>query len=86
MILGIARGRVQGVGFRWHVRRAALSVGVTGYAKNLADGSVEVLLCGDEQSIEMVKVAVQSGPAGSRVDEVGWEKVDRYVDSGFQVL
>ncbi len=44
-------GYVQGVGFRAYVRRRALALGLSGYAKNMPDGSVEVVLQGDEQSI-----------------------------------
>ncbi len=39
-------GVVQGVGFRYSTQREALHLGLTGYARNLDDGSVEVLACG----------------------------------------
>jgi len=41
-------GRVQGVGFRYTTQYEAKKLGLTGYAKNLDDGSVEVVACGDE--------------------------------------
>ncbi len=44
-------GYVQGVGFRAYVRRRALSLGLRGYAKNMPDGSVEVVAQGDESAI-----------------------------------
>ena len=40
------KGRVQGVGFRWNTEKAVLSFDVTGYVKNLPNGSVELLLEG----------------------------------------
>jgi len=43
---------VQGVGFRAFVRRKALMLGLTGYAKNMPDGSVEVVAQGEETAIE----------------------------------
>jgi acylphosphatase len=45
-------GWVQGVGFRAFVRRKALMLGLAGYAKNMPDGSVEVMAQGEETAIE----------------------------------
>ena len=50
-------GRVQGVGFRWTATRAADMLGLTGWVYNAWDGSVEMEVQGDEESIkEMLKV------------------------------
>ncbi|TQV86814.1 acylphosphatase [Exilibacterium tricleocarpae] len=43
-LYGLVSGRVQGVGFRYFVRDCARHCKVTGFANNLADGRVEVLL------------------------------------------
>ena len=51
------RGRVQGVGFRYFVERSAARLGLGGYVKNRADGSVEVLVRGEDGD----DVAVVSG-------------------------
>ena len=42
-------GVVQGVGFRYSTQREALQLWLTGYARNLDDGSVEVLACGEAE-------------------------------------
>ncbi len=49
----IASGRVQGVGFRGFVCRIANSLQLVGYAKNLPDGTVELLVEGDEKKIAL---------------------------------
>lgn len=45
------RGRVQGVGFRWWVRRNALELGLRGFAENLVDGRVKVVAEGDREGL-----------------------------------
>lgn len=47
-------GTVQGVGFRYNTQREALQLGLTGYARNLDDGSVEVVACGEADNIEQL--------------------------------
>ena len=51
-------GRVQGVGFRYRAEHAAASYGVTGWVRNLSDGSVEMEAEGTEQSIDNMIIAV----------------------------
>lgn len=50
----IVRGQVQGVGFRWHIRHAATRFSVTGWVRNLYDGSVEMELEGLREDIDAV--------------------------------
>ncbi|MBI9015879.1 MAG: acylphosphatase [Phycisphaerae bacterium] len=54
----IFKGNVQGVGFRYRVYRAASGYNVTGYVKNLADGTVEMLIEGDKHNIDAVLEAI----------------------------
>ncbi len=60
-------GRVQGVGFRWHVQQAAERLGVRGYVRNLPDGDVEVAAEGPSEAVEAVVETVRRGPRSSRV-------------------
>lgn len=54
-------GRVQGVGFRWTATRAASLFGLTGWVYNAWDGSVEMEVQGDEQSIDQMIAAINRG-------------------------
>ncbi len=64
----ILRGRVQGVGFRWWVREAALQVGVRGTVRNLSDGAVEVLVAGSADLVTDFLDRVRQGPPNARVE------------------
>ena len=66
----IVHGRVQGVGFRWAIARAAESRGVSGWAANRADGTVEAVLEGDLDAVESVVRLSREGPRGARVERV----------------
>lgn len=56
-------GRVQGVGFRAYAREEARRVGVTGWVRNLSDGSVELFIQGTEKDVnEMVSWCYQGPP------------------------
>jgi len=61
------RGRVQGVGFRWFVRRVARELGLAGRVRNLRDGSVEIEVAGDPERVEELKARVRQGPPGAAV-------------------
>ncbi|RMH09474.1 MAG: acylphosphatase [Armatimonadetes bacterium] len=63
-------GIVQGVGFRAFVLSEARRLGLYGYVRNCADGSVEVVAEGGEPSLRALLDALQSGPPGARVDHV----------------
>ena len=61
-------GHVQGVGFRYTTQQQAVNLGVTGYAKNLDDGSVEVLACGQQHQVEQLITWLHHG--GTRFAKV----------------
>ncbi|WP_457575703.1 acylphosphatase [Desulfomarina sp.] len=66
----IVKGKVQGVFFRDYTKRQATSLGLTGWVRNLADGSVEALLFGEEELIKSMLNWFHEGSPHSRVDEV----------------
>ncbi len=63
-------GMVQGVGFRYFAMRHANELGLTGYVKNKADGSVELQVEGAKQVVENFKSILEQGPGYYSVDKV----------------
>lgn len=61
-------GKVQGVGMRYFIKRKADSLKVFGYAKNLPDSTVEVLLIGD--NVELVIDEIKKGPPLAKVSKI----------------
>lgn len=68
------RGRVQGVGFRWFAHDAAAREGVHGWVRNLADGSVEAFVEGENESVQRLEAKLRRGPASARVDDFTTEE------------
>ncbi|MFD3446813.1 acylphosphatase [Microbacteriaceae bacterium 4G12] len=66
----IVHGVVQGVGFRASTREQARALGVSGVARNLLDGTVEVEAEGSPRDVETLLAWLQTGPTWSRVDRV----------------
>ena len=69
----IVRGYVQGVGYRYFARREAQARGLTGYVRNLADGSVEVVAEGARSQLEAFLQALERGPSEAEVEHVDCE-------------
>jgi len=65
----VVSGRVQGVGFRYFTEDRARLEGLSGSVRNLADGRVEILAEGDEESVQRFERAIRRGPPGARVDD-----------------
>ncbi|AOV17527.1 acylphosphatase [Acidihalobacter aeolianus] len=63
-------GRVQGVSFRAATRSEAHALGLIGYARNLADGRVEVYACGSQVAIAALDAWLHQGPPVARVDDL----------------
>lgn len=59
------RGRVQGVGFRWWTRSRALELGLTGFARNMDDGRVEVWAQGPREAIDRLGQLLQETPSST---------------------
>ena len=78
-------GRVQGVFFRAWTRDEAKALGLTGWVRNAADGSVEALLEGSESAVAKMIELLGQGPSHARVDEVDVEEADPEVHDRFEV-
>lgn len=81
----IVAGRVQGVSFRAYTRREALRLGVAGWAKNLPDGRVEVVACGEAGAVEALCAWLWSGPPTARVTHVDCLPAEGGFPEGFQI-
>lgn len=68
-------GRVQGVGFRWYVRREALGLGLAGRVRNLPDGRVETIAVGPSDLLARLRQSLRQGPPGARVTELTEEEL-----------
>ncbi len=81
----VVRGVVQGVGYRYFVLRQAAGLGVSGYARNLPDGSVEVVAEGGEQRLADLEQRLRRGPAAADVTSVEREVTTPYGETGFHI-
>lgn len=81
----VVSGTVQGVFFRDTVRGAALERGVAGWARNCADGDVEVVLEGPPEAVEEVVEVCRRGPSGASVSDLDVEDQEPRGESGFEV-
>jgi acylphosphatase len=69
-------GRVQGVNYRASARRQAQASGITGYARNLVDGRVEVLACGPQGEVQAFIAWLWAGPTAAKVTAVVVEELE----------
>ena len=67
---GTVAGRVQGVGFRYFVARSARGLGLSGYVRNLPDGTVGVAAVGNRASLDALAALLEKGPPGAIVESV----------------
>jgi len=80
------KGDVQGVGFRYHTAHQGLKLGLTGYAKNLNNGDVEVRACGELEKINQLALWLEQGPRTARVESVEAREVEYQPMTGFDIL
>lgn len=79
----LVAGRVQGVFFRASAREQAHRLGLTGYARNLTDGRVEVLACGAPDAVAEFRDWLRHGPSSADVTGVACEAVTYQLMPGF---
>ncbi len=72
----IVSGRVQGVAFRANTQSEALKLGLTGWVKNLADGSVEIVAEGESKPLDAFASWCKCGPSAARVEQMRKEEAD----------
>ena len=74
----IVHGDVQGVFFRQFAKEKADTLGVVGYAKNLEDGTVEVVAQGEENVLKTFLESISAGPENAQVESLNvvWGKVE----------
>jgi acylphosphatase len=72
----LVSGRVQGVFYRASAARRAREAGITGYARNLPDGRVEVLACGGEGAVREFIDWLWVGPSAAKVSDVAVETLE----------
>ena len=77
-VAGRAEGRVQGVGFRFFVQSNAKAMGITGWVKNMSDGSVTMELQGEAPTVERLIAKIKRGN--------DWIKVTNYERSDLPVV
>ena len=79
------KGRVQGVWFRDSTRREAMRLNITGYAKNLTNGDVEVLACGSSEAVQTLRLWLQDGPPMAKVSDVIEQPTEYELYESFQI-
>lgn len=73
---GTATGRVQGVGFRMFVQQNAMELGITGWVKNMSDGTVTMELQGPQAAIDRLEAIIREGNYFIKVQGFGLEVRD----------
>lgn len=81
----LVSGRVQGVFFRAATEAAARRLGLTGWVRNLADGSVELVACGEDAKLSELEHWLWQGPPRARVEQVRSREVERQTFGDFSV-
>ena len=75
-VKALVSGKVQSVGYRYFVKSHADSLGVKGYAKNLANGKVEVFMQGGDEAIQSLLQQLEQGPRFASVGSVECVEVE----------
>lgn len=79
-------GRVQGVFYRESTRKKALQLGLSGWVKNLSDGRVECVACGEVSAMQALERWLHKGPITAKVTAVIASEIKHETLEGFRVL
>ena len=76
-------GKVQGVFFRYSTRLKAKNLRLTGWVKNLTDGRVELVACGEKEQVELLYQWLHKGPINASVtlverNDIAWQEYERF--------
>ena len=78
-------GKVQGVFFRASSQQVAIDIGLSGYARNLADGDVEVLMCGEQSQVDQMLKWLEHGPPQAEVSQLQKKQVEYQPHNFFSI-
>jgi acylphosphatase len=81
----LVRGRVQNVGYRYFVMREANALGVTGFARNLPDGTVEVVAEAEDEVLALFEGRLRQGPSFASVNALDRSAIAARGDQGFHI-
>jgi len=82
----VVRGRVQGVFYRAETQRSAQRLGLTGWVRNVPDGSVELVACGEAAELDQLERWLWQGPPHAQVEKVEAGDVKPQQYSGFEIV
>ncbi len=80
------QGRVQGVGYRNFTATQARKLRLSGFVRNLPDGSVECVVQGPPSQIEQLSILLYQGPALSQVAEITRSETEAELPENFEIL
>ena len=78
-------GRVQGVNYRYSAQNKALSLGISGFAKNMPDGSVYLEVEGNEDALDAFIKWCSHGPLMASVSKITTEQTSPFGHQGFRI-
>ncbi len=82
----VIAGRVQQVGFRQWMVAEAERLGISGWVRNRADGTIEAVMAGDTAAVEELVRNCRRGPRLARVDSIAEDLVEPPADPGFRQI
>ncbi len=79
-------GRVQGVSFRYYTRHKAIELNLTGWVRNLTNGGVEIIACGEASAMASFQQWLAKGPTLAKVTNVETKTLPLQQFDSFKIL